>query len=175
MLGRAYAQKQGRADEPGSWSNGEEASKAFLTKKHIDASKIRIVDGSGLSRQNRVTARMISDVLLMMWHHPEKRAFLDSLSIAGTDGTFSNRLRDLKGRAHAKTGYIGGVRSLSGYVRTDDGAWLVFSIIYNGIRGGVKPFEQRQDNAVRVVAHWPKHDRLPTTVPATTPSIRAAR
>ena len=37
--------------------------------------------------------------------------------------------------AFAKTGYIGGVRSLSGYVQNDDGHWIVFSIIFNGFQG----------------------------------------
>jgi D-alanyl-D-alanine carboxypeptidase len=58
---------------------------------------------------------------------------------------------------HAKTGFIGGVRSLSGYVQNDSGKWIAFSIIYNGIEGGVKPFEERQDNACRILAAWPKH------------------
>jgi D-alanyl-D-alanine carboxypeptidase/D-alanyl-D-alanine-endopeptidase (penicillin-binding protein 4) len=170
LLGRAYAQKQGR-DEPGSWANGEQAVKAFLTKNGISTAGIRLVDGSGLSRQDRVTARMISDVLVTMWKHPEHRAYFDSLTIAGVDGTIGSRLKDLKGRVHAKTGYIGGVRSLSGYVKNDAGRWLVFSIIYNGIRGSVKPFEQRQDNACRVLAAWPK----PAKLPAATQPIADAR
>jgi D-alanyl-D-alanine carboxypeptidase/D-alanyl-D-alanine-endopeptidase (penicillin-binding protein 4) len=159
ILGRAYAQKLGR-DEPGSWRNGEEAVKAFLEKNGIDTTGIRLVDGSGLSRQDRVTSRMITDVLKVMWKHPEKETYFNSLTIAGIDGTIGGRMSDLKGRVHAKTGFIGGVRSLSGYVRNDDGHWLIFSIIYNGIRGSVKPYENRQDNACRILASWPKPARL---------------
>ena len=111
---------------------------------------------------------MISDLLRTMWKHKEKRAFFDSLSIAGEDGTIASRMKDLKGRVHAKTGFIGGVRALSGYVKTEEGKWLAFSIIYNGIDGSVKPFEERQDNACRVLAAWPKRASLaPTTGPAT--------
>ena len=51
-----------------------------------------------------------------------------------------------------QTGFIGGVRSLSGYVKNDDGHWMVFSIIFNGFSGPEKPYEDMQDNAVRVLA-----------------------
>ena len=162
ILGRAYAQKQGR-DEPGSWKNGSEAVFAFLKKNRINTDGIAIIDGSGLSRDNRVTSRMISEVFRVMWRHRDKETFFDSLTIAGVDGTIAKRMTDLKGRVHGKTGFIGGVRSLSGYVQNDDGKWLVFSVIYNGFSGSAAPFEDMQDNAVRVLAAWPKEAKLPPT------------
>jgi D-alanyl-D-alanine carboxypeptidase/D-alanyl-D-alanine-endopeptidase (penicillin-binding protein 4) len=167
MLGRAYAKKHGR-DEPGSWKDGSEAVLAFLKRNKIDTDGIVIADGSGLSRDNRVTSRMISDVFCVMWRHREKETFFDSLTIAGVDGTIGKRMYDLKGRVHAKTGFIGGVRSLSGYVQNDDGKWLVFSIIYNGFSGSAGPYEDLQDNAVRVLAAWPKEVKLPATRRAAT-------
>jgi D-alanyl-D-alanine carboxypeptidase/D-alanyl-D-alanine-endopeptidase (penicillin-binding protein 4) len=166
-LGRAYAKKQGR-DEPGSWANGAQAVNTFLKKNRIKTDGIEVVDGSGLSRNNRVTSRMISDVFRVMWRHRDKDTFFESLSISGTDGTIASRLKDLKGRVHAKTGFIGGVRSLSGYVQSDDGHWLIFSIIFNGFDGPTKPYEEMQDNAVRVLAAWPKDAKLPATTRAAT-------
>ena len=174
LLGKAYRQKQGRP-EPGSWAAGSEAAMAFLQRNRIDTSKIAIVDGSGLSRDNRVTSRMISDLLVVMSKHKEHKAFFDSLGIAGEDGTIGKRMLDLKGRVHAKTGFIGGVRSLSGYVKNDGGRWIAFSIIYNGIGGSVKPFEERQDNACRILAAWPKPAQLtPITKPSTNTTTNAA-
>jgi D-alanyl-D-alanine carboxypeptidase/D-alanyl-D-alanine-endopeptidase (penicillin-binding protein 4) len=68
---------------------------------------------------------------------------------------------------HAKTGFIGGVRALSGYVQNDDGRQIAFSIIFNGFEGSAKPFEERQDNAVRILAAWPKPAKLmPTSKPS---------
>jgi serine-type D-Ala-D-Ala carboxypeptidase/endopeptidase (penicillin-binding protein 4) len=166
-LGRAYAKKQGR-DEPGSWKNGSEAVLAFLKKNKIKTDGIAIVDGSGLSRDNRVTSRMISDVFRVMWRHRDKETYFNSLTISGVDGTIGKRMDDLKGRVHGKTGFIGGVRSLSGYVQNDDGHWIIFSIIYNGFRGSAGPYEDMQDNAVRVLAAWPKEVKLPATRRATT-------
>lgn len=173
LLGRGYREQQG-LPEPGSWPAGAEATKAFLARNHIDASKIEIVDGSGLSRSNRVTSRMISDLLVVMAKHKDRKAWFDSLGISGEDGTISKRMTDLKGRVHAKTGFIGGVRSLSGYVQNDDGHWIVFSIIYNGI-GAVKPYEERQDNACRILAAWPRPAKLtPISRPTTNTTTNAA-
>jgi PBP4 family serine-type D-alanyl-D-alanine carboxypeptidase len=159
LLGRAYRKEQGK-DEPGSWQAGGEAVHAFLKKCGINDEAFVIVDGSGLSRENRVTTHIISDLLVAMYHHPDADTYRNSLAEAGVDGTIGKRMKDLTGRVFAKTGYIGGVRSLSGYVKTDSGRWLVFSIIYNGLptkhgsSEDVKPFEALQDEAVRVLAKW---------------------
>jgi PBP4 family serine-type D-alanyl-D-alanine carboxypeptidase len=159
LLGREYRREQGK-DEPGSWEAGGEAVHAFLKKYGINDEAFVIVDGSGLARQNKVTTRLISDMLVTMYHHPDAATYRESLAAAGIDGTIGKRMKDLTGRVYAKTGYISGVRSLSGYVQTDAGKWLVFSIIYNGIpnvRGSsedVKPFEALQDEAVRELAKW---------------------
>lgn len=155
-----YLGRQFRADhginEPGSWKAGSDAVHAFLKKLNIDDSRIVVTDGSGLSRDNRVTSHMISDLLLAMYKRPDGEVFRQSMGEAGVDGTIGKRLLDLKGRVFAKTGYIGGVRSLSGYVKTDEGKWLIFSIIFNGIDGDVKPYEALQDEAVHLLAKWPK-------------------
>jgi N-acetylmuramoyl-L-alanine amidase len=154
-----YLGKQFRADngitEPGSWKAGSDAVHAFLKKLNINDSQIVVADGSGLSRENRVTSRMISDLLVAMSKHKDGETFRKSMGEAGVDGTIGKRMKDLAGRVFAKTGYINGVRSLSGYVKTNEGKWLVFSIIYNGIDGDVKPYEALQDEAVHLLATWP--------------------
>jgi PBP4 family serine-type D-alanyl-D-alanine carboxypeptidase len=148
--GREFAKRQGK-DMPGSWKLGSDAAKAFFEKHGIDASKFVMDDGSGLSRKNRVTTRLLSDLLLAMHKGEHAEVFRNSLSIAGVDGTGASRFKDTPNRVFAKTGYIGGVRSYSGYVKTDSGKWLIFSIIYNDIPGRVKPYEQLQDEAVKAL------------------------
>ena len=160
LLGRAYEQQRGR-DVPGSWTNGCEAIRAFLARNHIDDSKLTFVDGSGLSRGNRVTTRMISDTLVTMREHRYGDVFFNSLSVGGKDGTIASRFKDVPGAVHAKTGYIGGVRSLSGYAPAKNGSTIVFSTIYNKIEGSVKPYEQLQDQAVRILMSWPTLDYKP--------------
>jgi serine-type D-Ala-D-Ala carboxypeptidase/endopeptidase (penicillin-binding protein 4) len=150
LAGREFARQQGR-DVRGSWAEANTAAKAMLDKMNIESKSLVLADGSGLSRDNRVTARMLSDLLLAMHKRSDFPTFYDSLSIAGVDGTTAGRFKDLPGRVHAKTGFIGGVRSFSGYVRTDSGKLVIFSILFNNIPGTVRPYEQLQDEAVRAI------------------------
>jgi D-alanyl-D-alanine carboxypeptidase/D-alanyl-D-alanine-endopeptidase (penicillin-binding protein 4) len=168
LLGRDYDMQRG-IDRPASWGSANEAIRAFLRKCKIDDSHLVYTDGSGLSRTNRVTPKMITDLLLAMDKHPRSRLFFNSLGVGGVDGTIGSRFTDVPNRVHAKTGYISGTRALSGYLKTDSGDWLIFSIIYNKIQGGVRPFEHMQDQACRVLMSYPKLNYEPvTTRPATT-------
>jgi D-alanyl-D-alanine carboxypeptidase/D-alanyl-D-alanine-endopeptidase (penicillin-binding protein 4) len=155
-LGRASMAKQ-KLNVPGSWRNGTSAVLAFLHKNKINTTGYVIEDGSGLSREDRVTAHLVSDVFRTMYHHPYYEDFRQSLSAAGEDGTLRTRMKDITGHFFGKTGYIGGVRSLSGYVKTKSGRWLVVSMIFNGIEpaGLVKPIEDMQDDVVRVLVDYP--------------------
>ncbi|HWP41077.1 MAG TPA: D-alanyl-D-alanine carboxypeptidase/D-alanyl-D-alanine-endopeptidase [Tepidisphaeraceae bacterium] len=175
LLGREYDRQRG-IDAPGSWTSGEQSIRAFLQRYGIDDSGLVVADGSGLSRQNRVTARLISEVLLTMWQHPKRQAFFDSLGVGGRDGTIANRFKDLPDRVHAKTGYIGGVRALSGYAQTSQAdRWLVFSFIYNQIPGSVRPYEHMQDEACRLLLSYPKLNYRPAaTQPAMQPTTYPA-
>jgi D-alanyl-D-alanine carboxypeptidase/D-alanyl-D-alanine-endopeptidase (penicillin-binding protein 4) len=154
LQGRAWEIDHGR-DEPGSWRAGGEAIHAFLRRMEIDDSRYVVVDGSGLSPDNRVTARLISDLFLKMLHHPQATAFRHSLSVCGKDGTLDDRLMDIAGRVQGKTGTIDGVKALSGYVTTDQNHTLVFSMIFNGIPAGKEHDHQLLlDSAARLLSRW---------------------
>jgi len=150
ILGRAFEAAQGH-DIPGSWEAGGRAVGAFFAKYGIAPNGFRLVDGSGLARENRITARIATDTLAVMFHHPSGQLYRESLSVAGQDGTLAKRMTDLKGNVFAKTGYIGGVRTLSGYIQTRSGRWLCFSILFNQVPGPVRAFEDLQDEAVHVL------------------------
>jgi D-alanyl-D-alanine carboxypeptidase/D-alanyl-D-alanine-endopeptidase (penicillin-binding protein 4) len=176
MSGRDYAWQTKYEDVPGSWALGTEAAQAFLKSHGVDAPAVKLVDGSGLSRDNRVTARAVSDLLLAMSTHKYRQPFHDSLPIAGVDGTIGKRMKDIQGKVYAKTGYIGGVRALSGYAHTDGGKTLAFTIIYNDIPGNIAPFEALQDEACRYLVSYPKLDYKPNLNAATSrPTTRPAR
>lgn len=154
MQGRDWNLAHGR-DEPGSWTAGGEAVHDFLRRHGIDDSHYVLVDGSGLSRENRVTARLLTDLLAVMWTHPDAQAFRSSLTICGRDGTLRNRMTDIAGRVRGKTGSIGGVRTLSGYATTDDRRTLAFSILFNNAEGHEDQSERLADDACRVLVRWP--------------------
>ena len=102
----------------------------------LDTLRIQLVDGSGLARQNLVTSTMTARLLSYMWHHDDaatREAFLESLPIGGVDGTLSGRMRGTaaEGNVRAKTGTLGSVAALSGYVTTANGKTLIVSMMAN--------------------------------------------
>lgn len=117
---------------PGTWPKARQALSEFLKDNvGLDFGEIKLVDGSGLSRYNLVSPHQV--VLLLQWVYkqPDFTDFLNSLAIAGTDGTLKNRLSDLAHKVKAKTGTMGGVSALSGFIETEDDL-LAFSILNNG-------------------------------------------
>ncbi len=106
--------------------------KEYLSTIGINPDRFDMVDGSGLSRLNLITPKQITTLLSHMRRHPLSDSFYNSLPIAGIDGSLKNRMihSEAKGRVRAKTGYLGNVVSLSGYVQSIDDE-LVFSIIGN--------------------------------------------
>jgi D-alanyl-D-alanine carboxypeptidase/D-alanyl-D-alanine-endopeptidase (penicillin-binding protein 4) len=101
-------------------------------------------DGSGLSRDDLVTPATLVKLLIHMASGPLFDVFLDSLPVAGVDGTLAGRFKGmrLKGRIHAKTGTLEGVNALSGYMHLPSGKWLAFSIL-----GNSHPLEETQAEA----------------------------
>jgi D-alanyl-D-alanine carboxypeptidase/D-alanyl-D-alanine-endopeptidase (penicillin-binding protein 4) len=130
----------------GSWENGLAVIREFLqTEVKIPPDTYTLCDGSGLSRQNKVTAGQIAQLLIYMARHRYFELFRDSLSIAGVDGGLAGRLTTplYQGKVFAKTGYLQGVSALSGYMRASDDTLYVFSIIINRANdnGNAKQFQ----------------------------------
>ena len=91
-----------------------------------------LVDGSGLSKENRVSAEILVDVLRQAWRAPYNQVFADSLAQSGVSGTLKRRMGgNTRGRVRAKTGWVRGASSLSGFVRTAAGRTLAFSVLMN--------------------------------------------
>ena len=100
----------------------------------IQRNRAIVVDGSGLSRYNYLTASALTDVLVRLYRNESNQTFfLATLPIANEDGTLRNRFRGTAsaGNARAKTGSMSHVRALAGYVKTADGEQLAFTILAN--------------------------------------------
>lgn len=96
---------------------------------------IDLYDGCGLSRLNTVSPQQVVNLLKFMSNQPYWEDFYNSLAIGGIDGTLTGRLSGPKvsGRVYAKTGSIGGVSALSGYLTAKNGKMFAFSIMVNNI------------------------------------------
>jgi D-alanyl-D-alanine carboxypeptidase/D-alanyl-D-alanine-endopeptidase (penicillin-binding protein 4) len=120
----------------GSWPTGMAAVREELDRLGIDVAGLSIVDGSGLSYQNRVTPRTLVSALrvakLSFGFGPE---FIAALPIAAADGTLEKRTGGAADRVRAKTGLLTRITSLSGYAMSADGQPLVFSVLVNGFPG----------------------------------------
>ncbi|HEX7386896.1 MAG TPA: D-alanyl-D-alanine carboxypeptidase/D-alanyl-D-alanine-endopeptidase [Castellaniella sp.] len=111
-----------------------------------------LVNGSGLSRQGRLTVRGLGQMYNHIWMSPLMPEFLASLSIAGVDGTTRKRLRagDTRGQAHLKTGTLRNSRGLVGFVHSKSGKrYILVSLVNDPAAGAVRGFD---DEIVRWLA-----------------------
>jgi serine-type D-Ala-D-Ala carboxypeptidase/endopeptidase (penicillin-binding protein 4) len=140
--------------EPGSFESGIEAVERYLRSEiGIDSLDVHLRDGSGLSAFNLMTPRSVTSILSHASRQPWGEAFRAAMASPGAgETTLENRLRGLEGRVHAKTGTISHVNALSGYVVTDDGRELVFSILTNGSNLPSSRVRDRIDQLVREIA-----------------------
>ena len=108
---------------PGSKASGSQAIKQWLFDIGIKAPELVLDNGSGLSRDTKISARTLGELLVHAWHSPLHPEFLNSLPIAGNDGTMRKRLNGEVpvGTVRIKTGLLNNVRSMAGYVRTRNG------------------------------------------------------
>lgn len=160
---------------PGSWAGGNEAVKAYVARA-VDpgvGAAVHLDDGSGMSRDNRVTAEAMTGVLAAQFASDTFETFRASLSEAGEDGTLESRFRssdrsDLRGRVFGKTGYINNVSTMSGYLHGRDGRWYAFSVLVNDCPSGeIWKAKRLQEDVVLAL-----DNSLPTTTPAPTPAAQ---
>jgi serine-type D-Ala-D-Ala carboxypeptidase/endopeptidase (penicillin-binding protein 4) len=107
--------------------------RTFLNEAGVNTAHLAFVDGSGLARQNLITAESTVQLLVYMSKHRHAPAWRDAQPVAGVDGTLRGRMRNTvaAGNVRAKTGTLNNVSGLSGYVTSAAGERLAFSIIVN--------------------------------------------
>lgn len=119
----------------GSWPRGIQRVQAFYrTAFNLGPEALQITDGSGLSKDNRLSARTLAIVLRGAYHDFEVGPeFVASLKIVGGE-PWKLKVMDanLTRRARVKTGHLDRVTSLCGYLQTLDGQVRVFAILLNG-------------------------------------------
>lgn len=146
----------------GSWAAGTAVVESFLRDVVRVNGTLDVVDGSGLGRRNLITPEQFTALLRYMAGRPNFHHFYNSLPVAGASdrmvgGTLRNRLQGTPAQfnARAKTGSIGNVSTLSGYVDAASGERLVFSIMFNHALG--VPSTTYQDTIVNVLSRWSSH------------------
>jgi D-alanyl-D-alanine carboxypeptidase/D-alanyl-D-alanine-endopeptidase (penicillin-binding protein 4) len=117
---------------------GLAAMRGMLASASVPRGDVQFDEGSGLSRNNLTTANATVALLQFMARHREAKAFMDSLPIAGVDGTLRRRFQGTiaSENVHAKTGTLHWAAALSGYMTNTVGEHLAFSIMLNRFAGG---------------------------------------
>jgi D-alanyl-D-alanine carboxypeptidase/D-alanyl-D-alanine-endopeptidase (penicillin-binding protein 4) len=135
----------------GTTAAGAEVVRSTLAQAGVPVAGVRITDGSGLSRLDRLTAQALVAILLEGTADPEIRGtFVDSLSVAGISGTLKRRLerRPTRSRVIAKTGTTSQASALVGFIRRR----YVFAILQNGSPVPYWSARAAQDRFVTVLA-----------------------
>lgn len=117
----------------GSFDKGSEVLRNFVAQYGIPQESVSIADGSGLSRANLLTPRQITTVLAAMYRSRYRADFINSLASPSQPGTLATRMQGTRAEQNlqAKTGSMGHVCALSGYVTSRDKEPLAFSLILN--------------------------------------------
>jgi len=116
--------------------SGAAAALEVLRAQGVDVRGWVLENGSGLSRQERLTAEGMASMLELAWHSPLMPEFISSLAISGVDGTMRRRLRsdETRGMAHLKTGTLRDARALAGYVLGTSGKRYALVVMINDDR-----------------------------------------
>ncbi len=118
-------------------------------------SGVQQIDGSGLTRSNRVTPAQVARLLVAMRKTPAGEDFVASLPVAGREGTVATRMRGTAaaGRCRTKTGTLTGVSALSGYCFNRDGKVMAFSILMNRV-SDLNRAHLQQDRIAALIARY---------------------
>jgi len=152
-------------------AEGEQAYLAiqdWLARRKIAAPELVMENGSGLSRNERISAASLAALLADAWRSPLMPEFVASLPIVAIDGTMRRRLRDdpVAGHGHIKTGLLNGARSIAGYVQARGGQRYVVVMIVN------HPKAPQADGALDALLRWTYEQPAGARAPARATSRR---
>jgi hypothetical protein len=136
---------------------------SFLEQRGIPRKGLRVWDACGLSHRNRATAGTLAKLLVTVYESKWRDLFISTLAVPGRPGTLIKRNLDVGPHLAAKTGYIRGVFSLSGYLfgQTDT---FAFSFIVNGCGSGTKAYELF-NSLLNTVYSWDAGEAVATPGP----------
>jgi D-alanyl-D-alanine carboxypeptidase/D-alanyl-D-alanine-endopeptidase (penicillin-binding protein 4) len=125
---------------PASTASGEAAIQEWLGARGLEFPELVIGNGSGLSREARISADSMSRLLIAAWKSRFAPEFLASLALGGLDGTLEKRFAEVRdpSRVRMKTGTLRDVSSIAGYVTGDSGRTYAVVIFANhpGVQNG---------------------------------------
>ena len=113
---------------------------SFLDQRGVARPGLKLADACGLSHRNRAASTTLAELLVSVYKSKWRDLFISTMAVPGRPGTLVKRKLDVGSHLAAKTGYIGGVFSLSGFLfgQTDT---FAFSFILNGCGSGTRAYQ----------------------------------
>lgn len=147
-------------NQPASFDGGAAAMDAQVAELGLPADEITLSDGSGLSRRNRISPSLLTDLIRLAASpdHPELAGVFGGLPVGGWSGTLDERYRNTPGTAagagsvRAKTGTLTAVHSIAGLVTTADGRLLTFAVLTDQVPGGKETAQPALDRITAALA-----------------------
>lgn len=145
----------------GCYDSSYVAVRGLLEETGVTGHKTIIRDGSGLSRENLLSADFLCDLLMKMTLSPSFEDFFNSLPRPGGIGTLEYEMQSvpfsIKDRIRMKSGSMGGVRCLSGYIIPETGAredMIIFSLLVNGYTVPLYRIQRALDSIILSLAAY---------------------
>src|SRR3972149_9447383 len=153
-----YAMAEKYYGKPANAKNGIKVINNFISLIGMSPEKYNLVDGSGLSHYNLVSAELILEVLKYMYYSEPGlyKVLVESFPIAGVDGTLAKRMNgtSAENNVKAKTGTITGVSALSGYITSRSGKLIAFSILIENFAKGTSTARNFQDEICKILVEY---------------------
>jgi D-alanyl-D-alanine carboxypeptidase/D-alanyl-D-alanine-endopeptidase (penicillin-binding protein 4) len=141
-----------RFGPPGSTKKGLSVFEEYIRQLGYESGQYKIFDGSGLSRQNRLSPMILVDILRNIKNdlsvYPE---FVTALGVMGVDGNVKHRMRKVESssKARVKTGTLNFISALSGFFESKDGELFAFSILMNDLKCSNERAKKIQDQIIQ--------------------------
>jgi D-alanyl-D-alanine carboxypeptidase/D-alanyl-D-alanine-endopeptidase (penicillin-binding protein 4) len=124
----------------------------------MDPQEYKFVDGSGLSRYDLVSTELITEILRYVYYNEQElyNILVESFPVAGIDGTLAERMKGsyTENNVRAKTGTLTGISALSGYLTSQSGHQIAFSIMMENFVDGISTARALQDDICKILAEY---------------------
>lgn len=133
-----------RGRRPATVATSGNVAAQLLAAQGLPMPELNIDNGAGLSREARLSAQGLANLLVQAWESPLMPEYLSSLAISGVDGTVRRRMKGAatQGMAHLKTGSLRDVRAIAGYVLGASGKrYVVVSVVNDERADAVRAFD----------------------------------
>lgn len=137
-------------ENTGTTKTGLEVVKNFYNQNGVNISGITMVDGSGASMNDYVSADFMTNALILISKNQNFNMIKNAMTTPA-DGTFNGRVTELNGRIYVKTGTLANTSAVVGYLKTNAGRDVVFAVMLDNLPKGVKP-KQFEDEIIRAIS-----------------------